>query len=143
MSEILYFGVFLNQAEKERLLKIFPPVHEKIFCNHITIRFLPTITDCLDLPIGEKINFDILGEVKDELGQALVVRFEKNFSIQQKNLHLTISAAPNIEPKYSLELFSNKNFMECKPVKSFGKVGVVTEAGKIFDAKDLKISNKI
>ena len=67
---IIYSAIFLDEISHKKLLKFFPPIHEKVFAHHSTIEFKPK---SVDFEIGEDVELIVLGEVSDEKCQTVLV----------------------------------------------------------------------
>jgi len=94
---ISYTAEFIKDIPK--LLKMFPPKHEKVFGHHSTIAFKPSNLDGIN--IGNESMIKINGRVFDEKGDALLVDNPKS---NNKNPHITLSCSKGISPFYSNEL---------------------------------------
>ncbi len=98
LEKIVYTALFIDDPEK--LLKMFPSKHEKVFAHHSTIWYKPQSLE--NLEIGKKSALKIIGQVYDEKAFAILVENKKS---KNQFPHITISCAENIRPVYSNELF--------------------------------------
>lgn len=86
----------------EKLLKMFPAKHSKVFAHHSTNWYKPTSLEGLE--VGKKSLLKIIGQAYDEKGFAVLV---ENLKSKNKFPHITISCAESVPPVYSNELLEN------------------------------------
>lgn len=112
---VLYTAIFLFPEEKERLLKMCPPLHPKIFGDHVTLVFRPSPKQLeqLQFHINKDILVPVWGTVSDSLGQAVLVTVPEYLRVIpetgkdiQKH-HITISCGETTQPSYSNKLLEN------------------------------------
>lgn len=96
-EEIEYTALFINSPEK--LLKMFPAKHAKVFAHHSTNWYKPSSLEGLE--VGKKSTLKIIGQASDEKGFAVLV---ENAKSKNKFPHITISCAEDVAPVYSNEL---------------------------------------
>jgi hypothetical protein len=96
-EEIEYTALFVDSPEK--LLKMFPAKHSKVFAHHSTNWYKPTSVEGLE--IGNKNLLKIIGQASDQKGFAVLV---ENAKSKNKFPHITISCAEGVAPVYSNEL---------------------------------------
>jgi hypothetical protein len=108
----IYYAIFLDEASEEKLLKwwvekIQIPFLDRVYAEHLTIKFKPTDTDvALYTPMLEsKTNIKIIGYAADDKGQAVLGLPE--IESTNKYPHITISCANGVEPSYSKTLLEN------------------------------------
>jgi hypothetical protein len=106
VPKIIYIGVFLNKAQREKLLAAVPAKHSKVHADHVTLVFQPSPQELAKFDLGSTVELEVTGEAFDEKGQAVLVAF-KDGGIGSKNVHphITISTAEGTKPVYSNELF--------------------------------------
>lgn len=111
-EEIEYTALFVDSAEK--LLRMFPAKHPKVFAHHSTNWYKPSSVEGLE--IGKKSLLKIIGQAYDQKGFALLV---ENTKSKNKFPHITISCAENITPFYSNELLEKAS--RNRSLEMFGK----------------------
>lgn len=124
MSKTLYWAVQLNGASKAILLSKMSPLHEKVFADHMTIAFRPDDTTDKEFMdrIDEEIELVVVGEAKDQKGQAAVVVPGHITKPDGLPPHITISCAPGTKPVYSNTLIG----LGWSPVSPFSISGLIT-----------------
>ena len=110
--KIIYNALLLTKESRSLLLKTFPPAHQNVFGEHITLEFNPK-----ELPnnIGEIVEVEVIGHKKDKKGQAVVVNIG-NERTKNKVPHITISVDKNEKPFYSNQLLSDMDWTKTKPL---------------------------
>jgi hypothetical protein len=114
-KKIIYLGVFLDEKSKMALLEQFPPMHPNIFGAHVTLAFRPTEEEIkrFEPAIGKTATIDVNGLKYNTKGQAIEVMVLDDLLHLDQNpfrkpgeqpLHITISTAAGVPPKYSKEL---------------------------------------
>ena len=75
MSDTIYWAVKLNGESIAKLVSQFPPIHPRLYAEHMTIVFRPSeeqeqalIEEC-----GRTVDIKVSGYAEDENGQAVVV----------------------------------------------------------------------
>jgi hypothetical protein len=113
----IYTGVFLSEETRSYLLEIFPPKHENVYADHITLCFKPSPKQVMETEHWSGVNGKFLyiyvtHEVSDVNGHALMVEcpgvLEKGslhkLPLTTPVLHITISCAEGVSPSYSNKL---------------------------------------
>lgn len=98
---VVYVGVFLTKASRDELLRLVPPRHHRVFAEHVTVLFKPTLQQLSRFSFGERVEFQAMGVVHDARGQAVRVR---GVPSDNEHPHITISCAPDTKPVYSNQL---------------------------------------
>jgi len=102
----VYTAIFLDEGSKEALLKAFPPLHPKVFGHHVTLVFKPNpaMVQAFDPYLEKEVEFEVVGEASDALGQAVKVALPAPYpDLNPEQLHhVTISCVSS--PVYSNEL---------------------------------------
>lgn len=99
-EEIEYIALFVDSPE--RLLKMFPARHQKVFAHHSTNWYKPASIEGLE--IGKKSALKIIGQAYDQKGFTLLV---ENTKSKNKFPHITISCSEDTAPVYSNELLES------------------------------------
>lgn len=95
--KIVYTACFVIDPNK--LLELFPPMHERVFAHHSTIDYRPV--DLSEIEIGKRYHLKIVGYVYDEDSQAVLVENPKS---KKPNPHITISCTYNVNPRHTGEM---------------------------------------
>ena len=107
------------KIDRERLLKLFPPVHVNIFTHHSTIEWKP---ETLNVPLGKEVNLTILGRLTNDKVDVLLVN---NPWSKNQYPHITLSTAEGVAAKWS-NYYLEKEFNKLKDVKEKSVTGVIT-----------------
>lgn len=103
----VYIGIFLSTSERAKLLRDFPPVHENVFAEHVTLVFRPKESDPALEVIGKIVRLKVVGYAQDQDGSAVLIDLPPEIrKIGKREPHITISTAPGIKPAYSNKLIS-------------------------------------
>ncbi len=133
-EEIEFTALVVDNPEK--LLKMFPAKHSKVFAHHSTNWYKPTSIEGLE--IGKKSLLKIIGQAYDQKGFAVLV---ENIKSKNKFPHITISCAEGVPPVYSNELLeraSKDGSLEMFKEPFFIEV---TEGYRNFDYKIILYTN--
>lgn len=115
--KFVYSAVFVN---KDELKKKYPPIHPNEYYHHSTIEFKPNNID--NLPIGENINLKIIGRLKNDKVDALLV---ENSLSKNQYPHITLSTAEGIKPfESNSEIINNLDKIEPLNDSIIGVCGV-------------------
>jgi hypothetical protein len=117
-KDILYTMV---KIDKERLLKLFPPIHVNVFTHHSTIEWKP---EELTVPLGKEVNLTILGRLTNDKVDVLLVN---NPWSKNKYPHITLSTADGVAAKQS-NYYLEKDFYKIKEVQEKSVTGIITAA---------------
>jgi hypothetical protein len=103
-EKAVYIGVFLTPDSKNLLLSYFPPKHQEIHADHMTIKFAPSELELGNTPISQKVKLEVIGVGHNDLVQAVLVR---GVSSDNTHPHITISVNKREggKAKYSNDLF--------------------------------------
>ena len=115
----IYISAKLTPMARQRLLRSFPPIHEDVRADHMTVWYDPP-EDAVEsfAPLfGKRIKLKVVGVAQDDKSQAVVVR--TRLPVKNRIPHITVSVRPGIKAQYSNVLLS------------YGYQGVV---GPILDA---------
>lgn len=99
-----YIGLFLDSKSRGTLMHEFPPIHDKVWYDHITLVFKPSPTSNLWAWVGDKVQAKVIGYAEDEKGQTVTVEILGGLLPEKENLHVTLSVTPGTESVYSSEL---------------------------------------
>ena len=143
--DIVYAGIFLYSEVRQRLLDWWEdntsiPVLERVWLNHVTIRFRPDNETINALPMGSLVYMKVTGWAADPKGQAMSVDLT-DVEIKEHPLlsidcpHLTISTDKETRPFYSKELLRSvdQDLLTIPDGPVFhGRVGVYTSTGEVL-----------
>lgn len=118
MKRPVYIGVFLTPESRSKLLRTFPPQHQDIKADHVTLVFKPKDSDLAGFQIGQRVQFQVVGYAVDQKGQAVAVRLppDVNRLSKNKNPHITISVSPGTKPVYSNVLLDQGEVSSVRPL---------------------------
>ena len=104
VPKVIYVGVFLDEAQRKKLLAAVPARHSKVHADHVTLVFQPSPEELEKFDLGSTVELEVAGEAFDEKGQAVLVDLR---GVDSKNAHphITISTADGTKPVYSNTLF--------------------------------------
>jgi len=99
IENVKYTGLFLSNEQQQLLLERFPPIYEKVSCDHVTLKYKPK----------EGIPIQDIGKVKEiriiryvinrELGaQVLIIKLPDDLKKEFEDIipHITISTKLNL-----------------------------------------------
>lgn len=126
---ILYWAVLLDEQSRNLLKAAFPPKHENVYAEHMTIVFAPTEEQDQKLLLqwGKKVQLHVIGVADDHKGQAVVVYGMDR--IGGGIPHVTISCSDGTKPVYSNSLLK-KGYAPAWPFPISGEVAYYTKSGK-------------
>lgn len=113
MENVIYVGVFLDSLSRAELLKEYPPIHQVVYADHVTLKFAPKFTDIKMFDIGRHVNFHVIGHAFDKKCQAVLVELDKTI-MHKENPHVTISTLSGTKPVYSNTLLSTSSIKSVK-----------------------------
>ena len=120
-----YLGVFLTPEAREEVLRRFPPAHDTVYADHVTLVHQPTEEDMAvfreKFELGQQVAIEITGYAEDRNGQVLEVALPEGLRSQKRRPHITLSVKPGVKPAYSNELLGRG----VKPVPSMTIQGVL------------------
>lgn len=96
MNTIIYYANFLDKKGKDRLMDLFPPVHEHIYYDHSTIMFRPKNLSLIQP--GTKRTLYAWGRLTTSKVDLLLVDDDSSFN---KFPHITLSVAEGYSPSVS------------------------------------------
>ena len=108
-----YIALFLDKNSKEQLLLKFPPRHENLFADHITLFYNPSINEyqqCVSY-FDQKFFFSVMKEYEvPKMLQCCEIECELPFSLRKNSkLHITISTSKNIRPVQSNQILKKQH----------------------------------
>ena len=108
------------------MLKQFPPKHDDVRADHVTLKFGPTDEEMASFRekhrLGEEVSLKITGVAEDDQGQALKVELPDELkAMSNRTPHITVSTTPGVDAVYSNELLERGT----KPVPSLTVRGVL------------------
>jgi len=138
ISNVIYYGVFIDEESKKKLSQLIPNNAYKIFCDHMTIAFKNSFTDDLVAKCEEIIGNEYtllatkIGMTKD----IVAVGVETDCFSVNPNKHITLcTLTPDAKPVQSN--FIKKWVTLQTPIKLKGKVQAFMKNG-IKENKDIK-----
>jgi len=117
-SAPVYLAVFLDGKSRNKLLSEFPPIHRKVYAEHMTIAFGDEAKKFPTELLGEEVSLTVVGYAHDDEAQAVVV---EGYPSKKKIPHITISC--NNAPKNSNIMLEN-GFEKVSPIKLTGVIDV-------------------
>jgi len=101
----VYAAAFLESPSSALLCATYPPIHVHEYCDHMTIAFLPTPDQLLQLQSSIGITFvlKVVGYGQDDRGQAVVVQ-SSIVNLGQEVTHVTVSTRNDTSPVYSNDM---------------------------------------
>lgn len=123
-----YLGLFLSPGSRREILERFPPKHQGLRTDHVTLLFGPDEEQFAEFqekhPLGERHEFKVVGYAEDDRGQAVVVELPEGFARPKHGEpHVTISVAPGTSAVYSNELVE-RGYEKVEPFTVKGVVDV-------------------
>ena len=96
-----YIALVLDEASATAIKPL--AAHATCYCHHVTMAYKPSFQTWQKFRsmLGSTIEFDTCGLVKDEKGQALLV---KGVESEKKFPHITLSCAEGVQASYSNDL---------------------------------------
>lgn len=107
VENVVYVGAFLTPMSRQRLLRDFPPRHNQVHADHMTVWFNPTPDFVEQMAVGRQVRLKVVGVVEDEQGQAVVIR-PAGIKSMNRSPHITISTASGVGASYSNQLLEQK-----------------------------------
>ena len=98
-SSVLYSALYLDEESQQLLLSLYPPVHERITCDHLTLIYEPSITDLSHVSVGVEKSVKVRGYVVNDFIQAVIVNSVGDQPCSNKKPHVTISTSKSTPPK--------------------------------------------
>jgi len=110
LSSIIYAGIFLNEEERKKLMKIVPLQFSKEFAHHVTLMFKPhaAYLEALKPMFGAEVDITVIHNIADlSLGvQCVSVKCDELSRlslIETTRPHITMSTEDNVSPVVSNE----------------------------------------
>ena len=94
ISTVRFVAVFLSQSARNAVLTHFPAEYGDVSASHITLQYMPTHPQVNGYCLGAKLDFTVLGCVKDDKVQAAPIRLENAVRCDNTHPHITISVSP-------------------------------------------------
>lgn len=117
-----YGAYVLTEASRNKILESFPPIHSRVICHHITVKFGVEKSS----PIPPDSILEVVGYEANESVQCAVVKV--NGSVYRKSdgatYHVTISVEPPAKPVDSNKLLKG-GFIKIKnpfQIEGIGKI---------------------
>jgi len=103
-----YIGIFLTPRSRRELLRDFPPVHDEVHADHVTIHHDLGGVDLEGIDLGSVVTFRVAGYAEDRRGQAVTVILPREIAelVKDRVPHVTISTERGTPPAYSKELLA-------------------------------------
>src|SRR3989338_2733495 len=127
---VLYTAVFLDAPSRVALLEAYPPIHEVVYVDHMTMIYQPcaaALNDSKVTPWGLQVILSVYGNQSDSKGQAVVVTPSPQVYSQNNFTHVTISCAHGVGAVYSNELLQDDGYVPAHDpfLLLSGKVGAI------------------
>jgi len=106
MEKIVYVGLFLTPASREKLLATFPPAFARVHADHLTLKFKPSERDLASYKpaIGHMYTLFVIAHHTDVKGQAVEIAAGTVPLCDNVYPHITISTNEGVSPVYSNDL---------------------------------------
>lgn len=121
----VYTGLFLSIESQWELLKTYRPTHSDIFASHVTLHFKPTPHQLVELPLGKRVQVQVVGESDNGRVQAAVVELPSHVTSENKSPHVTISTVPGLPPKLANAMLQSKLIKQNQVIYLEGVLGLV------------------
>ena len=105
--DLFFTGIFLTARAQWELVSAVAPTHSRVYAEHVTLAFKPSIESLEFLEIGKKVTVTVWGVGNDGKVQAVTVDIPDGISCQNENPHVTISTIPSSLPKFSNNMLSS------------------------------------
>lgn len=104
--KVIYTGVFLDHAAKQRLVGLLGQTHTQLYAHHMTIWVIADggDPDLASLPLGKTVTLKVVAVAEDDKGQAVIVETPSVIKPQKRIPHITVSTALGVSPAYSKNL---------------------------------------
>lgn len=99
---ILYSALYLDDESRDKLLYHYPAAYKKVFADHMTIMFQPTMKHLATLPIGEPFRVIPNGHYCRGVQMVSVMGVDESIT-PTVYPHVTISTQQNIPPRDATE----------------------------------------
>ena len=92
MNNVVYYGVFLDETSKEKLMELLPNEYYKAFCDHMTIafknNFTPEVVEYCESNIGK--TYEMVATHIGISEDVVAVKVETDCKSTNKNKHITL-----------------------------------------------------
>ncbi|KAH9154644.1 hypothetical protein LEN26_003383 [Aphanomyces euteiches] len=147
VSKVYISAVYFDEATRTELLSRFPPKHEKVIAEHMTLAFQPTLDFVQDLDIGQDVRLRVVEERFDSNGHCLKLEWVDNSvvvdNVGQRILHITLSFPPTSSAYYSNSLLQDDENAKIIPIQEpliiTGRVGVALQSSLVPKYKKAQI----
>lgn len=116
---IIYSGIFLTPSSKSQLLTMFGPTNTIVYCDHLTLKYMPFDYELRGLKVGETVAIKVIGYYADKKIQTIKCEYDG-----KDIYHITISTAPAVSPTESNDI---TDWSIIKPFNIYGTIGVMTQ----------------
>ena len=126
VKEVLFSGLFLDDASKTKLLKEYPPLHSKCTANHMTYCYKPMREEVRHIDVGKEVSLSVIAYVCTDLLQVVAVKEKEDVLCRLEVPHVTISHSKKAAPQHAKLALQNKSIWQ-SPVHEIvltGKIGV-------------------
>jgi hypothetical protein len=125
-----FIAIYLSDVSKKALLAAVPAIHPKVFAEHLTVMFKPhdMVVQQFAPKLGQLVLLTVDGVASDDKGQAVHIK-EQLLRMDKGVAHITISCAPLVPPKYSMELLEKGFTPLAKPISLWGTYEHARKAG--------------
>ena len=124
--EVLYSGLFLDDASRVKLLNEYPPLHAKCTANHMTFCYKPMREEIEHIEVGKTASVSVIGYICNDLLQVVAVKEVEEGCCTMEVPHITISHSKKAASHHAKLALQNKSLWQ-KPEKEIlltGKIGV-------------------
>tara|TARA_Y100001938_G_C8095100_1_gene437603 strand:- start:3879 stop:4403 length:525 start_codon:yes stop_codon:yes gene_type:complete len=111
LSSVIYAGIFFNEEERSKLMKIVPLQFSKEFAHHVTLMFKPhaAYLDAIKPMFGAEVDVTVIHNIVDHnLGvQCVSVKCDELSRlslIETARPHITMSTEDSVSPVVSNEV---------------------------------------
>jgi hypothetical protein len=115
-----YLGGFLTEFGKNTLLARFgTPAHKRVYADHVTLAFNPGEEEMAKFKAFDKSKprlIHIIGYMRDDKGEAALVRLADLPFCTNSNPHITLSCAEGVPPSYSNSMLSTHDVKKMRLV---------------------------
>lgn len=125
-KEVLFSGLFLDDASKRKLLDEFPPIHSKCTSNHMTYCYKPIQEEITYIDVGKQASVTVVGYIVTDLLQVVAVKEKGEVHCTLEVPHVTISHSKKAAPQHAKMALQNRAAWRLpeKEIVLTGRIGV-------------------
>src|SRR5262245_40588293 len=102
--------VKLTEESKKHLKELFPPKYEKVYVDHVTLKYDFPMELVPDDLLGQKVSVQLVSQRWNGDVQAAEVTLPTQLAGLVDHSHITISSLPKVAPVRSQDLFVGGQF---------------------------------